>query len=162
MKKNGLQGHHRADVDDSTKEGGAMVEEPQASSGANRFMEESRNKTLLLNNNTSPELIFSPFQSNSQIVIAGENEAYFIKVARNHRELRSSPLLNCNVVPRNRCWRDLENWGRWGDTLGAGGGVKNLQVLITSVAAGHRVDTTHRDSQSREPKVLRSCWFGQF
>lgn len=90
-------------------------------------------------------MIFSPLQSDSQIVIAEENEAYFIKVARNHRELSSSALLNCNVVPRIAGGEISRIWGETAATLGAGGGVKNLQVLITSVAAGHGADTTQAD-----------------
>lgn len=35
--------------------------------------------------------------------------------------------------------------GETAATLGAGRGVKNLQVLITSVAAGHGADTTQAD-----------------
>lgn len=37
-------------------------------------------------------------------------------------------------------------------TFGAGGGVKNLQVLITSVAAGNAVDTTQGDFLTKEIK----------
>lgn len=102
-------------------------------------------KTLLLDNNTSPELIFSPLQSNSRIVIAKENEAYFIKVAWNHRELRSLRLINCDIVPRTAAGKFFEGWAETAGTLGSWGGVRNLQVLVTSVAAGHIVDKTQED-----------------
>lgn len=94
------------------------------------------------------------------MVIVEENEAYFIKVAQNHRELRSSLLLNCDVVLRT-AGGEISRIGVWGvegggaatiGSRGTGGGVKNLQVLITSVAAGHGVNATQGDFLTIESK----------